>query len=80
MLIACAKVKLEKGNAEKELEDLVKRFSDIAADLGVSKDLEDECLSYEHIPSGIDNISIILRQDRLYAVKEARVVGQQNQE
>ena len=39
MLIACAKAKLEKGNAEKELEDLVKRFSDIAADLCVSKDI-----------------------------------------
>jgi len=39
MLIACAKAKLEKGNAEKELEDLVKRFSDIAADLCVPKDI-----------------------------------------
>ncbi|NJD04076.1 MAG: aspartate kinase [Ruminiclostridium sp.] len=37
--------------------------------------LEDECLSYEHIPSGIDNISIILRQDRMDAEKEARVVN-----
>ena len=37
--------------------------------------LEDECLSYEHIPSGIDNISIILKQDKLDAVKEARVVN-----
>ena len=37
--------------------------------------LEDECLSYEHIPSGIDNISIILKQDRLDAEKEARVVN-----
>ena len=37
--------------------------------------LEDECLSYEHIPSGIDNISIILKQDKLDSVKEARVVN-----
>lgn len=37
--------------------------------------LEDECLSYEHIPSGIDNISIILKQDKLDAAKEARVVN-----
>lgn len=35
MLIACAKAKLEKGDAEKELNDLVKRFADIAAELGV---------------------------------------------
>jgi len=36
--------------------------------------LEDEQLSYEHMPSGIDNISIIIRQNQLDASKEARVV------
>jgi Aspartokinases len=41
MLIACAKAKLETGNAEKELRELIKRFSDIAADLGVSSDIAD---------------------------------------
>ncbi len=39
MLIACANAKLEKGNAEDELASLVKRFSDIAADLGVSQEI-----------------------------------------
>lgn len=39
MLIACAKAKLEKGTAEKELAELIKRFSDIAADLGLSPDI-----------------------------------------
>lgn len=39
MLIACAKAKLEKENAEKELEILIKRFADIAADLGLSQDI-----------------------------------------
>lgn len=36
--------------------------------------LEDEGLSYEHIPSGIDNISIILEQKQLDKVKEERVI------
>lgn len=36
MLIVCARAKLEKGSAEKELGELVKRFSDIASELGVS--------------------------------------------
>lgn len=34
---------------------------------------EDEELSYEHTPSGIDNISVILREDSLDPVKEARI-------
>jgi aspartate kinase len=37
--------------------------------------LEDERLSYEHIPSGIDNMSIILKQNQLDAIKEERVVS-----
>jgi aspartate kinase len=36
--------------------------------------LEEEGLSYEHTPSGIDNISIILRQDQLKNDTEARVL------
>ncbi len=40
----------------------------------ILKILEDECLSFEHIPSGIDNMSIIMKQDQLDTVKEARVV------
>jgi aspartate kinase len=36
--------------------------------------LEDEGLSYEHTPSGIDNISILLRQKQFDKDKEARVV------
>ena len=36
--------------------------------------LEDEGLSYEHTPSGIDNISVILREDQFDADAEARVV------
>jgi aspartate kinase len=42
--------------------------------------LEDECLSYEHIPSGIDNISIILKQNQLDADKEVRVVNRIREE
>ena len=41
MLIACAKAKLEKGTAEKELENLTKRFADIAAGLNMSGDIAD---------------------------------------
>ena len=37
--------------------------------------LEDEGLSYEHTPSGIDNISVILREKRFDAATEAAVVG-----
>jgi aspartate kinase len=36
--------------------------------------LEDEGLSYEHTPSGIDNISVILREDEFDADTETRVV------
>ncbi|WP_100406900.1 aspartate kinase [Bacillus solitudinis] len=36
--------------------------------------LEDEGLSYEHIPSGIDDTSVILRQEQLTAEIEARIV------
>lgn len=36
--------------------------------------LEDERLSYEHTPSGIDNMSVILREKDLTPAKEARVI------
>lgn len=36
--------------------------------------LEDEHISYEHLPSGIDDLSIILREDQLDEEKEARVL------
>ncbi|NGP43620.1 aspartate kinase [Bacillaceae bacterium SIJ1] len=36
--------------------------------------LEDEELSYEHVPSGIDDISIILREEQLTAEKEKRIM------
>jgi len=36
--------------------------------------LEEEGLSYEHTPSGIDNISVILREKHFDATKESRVV------
>lgn len=36
--------------------------------------LESEGLSYEHCPSGIDNISVILKEDQLTAEKETRVL------
>jgi len=36
--------------------------------------LEEEGLSYEHTPSGIDNISVILRQNQMSAEDEARIV------
>lgn len=36
--------------------------------------LEDEGLSYEHTPSGIDNISVVLREGGFDAAKEARVL------
>lgn len=36
--------------------------------------LEEEGLSYEHTPSGIDNISVILRDDQMDAVTEKIVV------
>lgn len=36
--------------------------------------LEGEDISFEHIPSGIDNMSVILREENLSADKEKRVV------
>ncbi|MCR6112470.1 aspartate kinase [Bacillus sp. A301a_S52] len=36
--------------------------------------LEDECISFEHTPSGIDNISIILRDHQLRNGKEERIL------
>jgi aspartate kinase len=36
--------------------------------------IEDEGLSYEHTPSGIDNISIILREKQFDELTEARVI------
>ncbi len=36
--------------------------------------LEEEHISYEHIPSGIDNMSIILKQNLLDEQKEARII------
>lgn len=38
------------------------------------KILEDENLSYEHTPSGIDNISVILREQQLNSVSEERIL------
>jgi len=37
--------------------------------------LEDEGISYEHTPSGIDNISVILRSNQLTEDKEARILN-----
>ncbi|WP_458412557.1 aspartate kinase [Schinkia sp. CFF1] len=37
--------------------------------------LEDEGISYEHMPSGIDDTSIILRENQLSDEKEQRVLG-----
>jgi len=37
--------------------------------------LEDENISYEHAPSGIDNTSMIVRSRELTPAREARVVG-----
>ncbi|UTR16392.1 aspartate kinase [Salipaludibacillus sp. LMS25] len=36
--------------------------------------LEDECISFEHTPSGIDNMSIILRDHQLRNGKEERIL------
>lgn len=36
--------------------------------------LEEEHLSYEHIPSGIDNLSVILKQNQLDSITEERIV------
>ena len=37
--------------------------------------LEEEHVSYEHMPSGIDNLSVILRQNQLDSTKEERIVN-----
>ena len=37
--------------------------------------LEEEALSYEHSPSGIDNMSVILREDIFDKKVEERVIG-----
>jgi len=39
MLIACAKAGLEKGNSEAELQAVVSRYAEIAAELGLSNDI-----------------------------------------
>ncbi|MBA2874541.1 aspartate kinase [Thermaerobacillus caldiproteolyticus] len=36
--------------------------------------LEDEGISYEHVPSGIDNMSVILRANQLEGEKEKRIL------
>ena len=38
--------------------------------------LEAEDISFEHVPSGIDNMSVILREETLSAAKEKRVIEQ----
>jgi aspartate kinase len=42
--------------------------------------LEDECLSYEHIPSGIDNISIILSKENFPDNVKERVIKRIDEE
>jgi len=42
--------------------------------------LEEEGISFEHTPSGIDNLSVILESDELSAEKEALVIGRINTE
>lgn len=42
--------------------------------------LEDESLSYEHIPSGIDDMSVILRQHQLTEEIEARILSRIREE
>ena len=42
--------------------------------------LEDEEISYEHTPSGIDNISVILRSHQLTTEKESRIVHRVKEE
>jgi aspartate kinase len=37
--------------------------------------LEDEGVSFEHMPSGIDNVSVVMRGTRFDAAREARVVA-----
>ncbi|QKY69285.1 aspartate kinase [Lentibacillus sp. CBA3610] len=42
--------------------------------------LEDESISFEHAPSGIDNMSVIIRDDQLTAEKELNVINRINSE
>jgi aspartate kinase len=42
--------------------------------------LEQEQLSFEHVPSGIDNMSVVLRTGALTADKEERVLGRIREE
>lgn len=42
--------------------------------------LEEEAISYEHIPSGIDNISVILKEEYLTNGKEQRILNRINNE
>ena len=37
--------------------------------------LEEEGISYEHMPSGIDSVSVVIRQDHLDALTEKRIVA-----
>jgi aspartate kinase len=37
--------------------------------------LEDEGISFEHMPSGIDNVSVVIREARFDAAREERVVA-----
>jgi len=37
--------------------------------------LEDEGVSFEHMPSGIDNVSVVIRASRFDAAREARIVA-----
>lgn len=41
MLIACAKSYIEHGNAEKEVSNIIARYSEIAEELGISKEIMD---------------------------------------
>ncbi|MFC4404265.1 aspartate kinase [Gracilibacillus xinjiangensis] len=42
--------------------------------------LEDEGISFEHTPSGIDDISVIIRESRMTKEKEERVIARINEE
>ncbi|MFD1360651.1 aspartate kinase [Lentibacillus salinarum] len=42
--------------------------------------LEDESISFEHAPSGIDNMSVIIRDNQLTAEKELNVINRIKQE
>jgi aspartate kinase len=42
--------------------------------------LEEEGVSIEHMPSGIDNVSVVIRESRFDAAREARVVARIKQE